>query len=111
MDFSPHSKDWKKIESNNKSIALNILYVPHNSEEIRHAYQSKHNLTRETQVILLTITDGEKWYYLAVKSLSALLRRITSNHYGDFYCLNCLHSYRKKDKLKDHENVCEDHDY
>ena len=32
--------------SNNKSIALNILYVPHNTETIRYAYKSKYNLTR-----------------------------------------------------------------
>ena len=31
IDFSSHNKDWKKFESNNKSIALNILYVPHNT--------------------------------------------------------------------------------
>ena len=31
IDFSSHSKDWKKFESNNKSIALNILYVLCNS--------------------------------------------------------------------------------
>ena len=57
------------------------------------------------------ITDGKKWHYLAVKSLSALLRGITSNHDGDFYCLNCFHSYRTKEKLKKHEKVCNDHDY
>ena len=56
------------------------------------------------------ITDGAKWHYLAVKSLSALLRGITSNHNGDFYCLNCFHSYSTKEKLKKHENVCNDHD-
>ena len=28
---------------------------------------SKHNTNRENQVILLMITDGKKWYYLAVK--------------------------------------------
>ena len=32
-DFPSHSKDWKKFESNNKSIALNILHVPHNTEK------------------------------------------------------------------------------
>ena len=57
------------------------------------------------------ITDGKKWHYLAVKSLSALLRGITSNHVGDFYCLNCFHSYSTKEKLKKHEKVCNDHDY
>ena len=57
------------------------------------------------------ITDGKKWHYLAVKSLSALLRRIASNHKEDFYCLNCFHSYSTKNKLKTHERVCNDHDY
>ena len=76
MDFPSHRKDWKKFEVNNQSIALNILYVPHNTKEIRHAYKSKYNLTRENQVILLMITDCLKWHYLAVKSLSALFREI-----------------------------------
>ena len=72
IDSPSHGKDWKKSESNNKSIALNILYVPNNTEKIRHARKSKYNLTRENQVILLMITDGEKWHYLAVKRLFAL---------------------------------------
>ena len=54
----------------------------------------------ENQVTLLIITDGKKWHYLAVKSLSALLRGITSNHNGDFYCLNCFCSYSTKKSLK-----------
>ena len=57
------------------------------------------------------ITDGEKWHYLAVKILSALIRRITSKHEGDFYCLNCFQSYTKENKLKNHKSVCENHDY
>ena len=124
--FAPHSKDWKrfeqknkrialnileKVRTKNKSIALNILFVPHNIEKIRLAYKSKHNFKRENQVILLVITDGKKWHYLTVKSLSALLKGITSNHKGDFYCLNCFHTYRTKKKLKKHEKVCNDHDY
>ena len=60
IDFSSTSKDWKKFELNNESIALNILYVPHKTRKISLAYKSKHNLTREKQVILLTIIDGEK---------------------------------------------------
>ena len=54
---------------------MNILFVPHNNEEIRLAYISKYNHKRKNQVILLMITDdGERWHYLAVRSLSALLR-------------------------------------
>ena len=110
-DFPSRSKDWKKFESNNKSIALNILYVPHNTEKICHAYKSKYNLPRENQVILLSITDGEKWHYLAVKSLSALLSGVTGNNHGDFYCLNCFRAYTTENKLESHKKVCENHDY
>ena len=67
VDFPSNKKGWKKFESNNKSIALNILYVPYNTKEIKHACISKHNSTRENQVILLRITDHKKWHYLAVK--------------------------------------------
>ena len=58
--FPSHVGDWKKFELNNKSIALNVLYVPQGEKAIRHAYKSKYNLTRENQVILLMITNGEK---------------------------------------------------
>ena len=88
IDFPLHSKDWKKFEQNNKAIALNILFVTHNTKEIRHAHKSKHNFKWKNQAILLMITDGKKWYYLAVKTVSSLLRAIISNHDGDFYCLN-----------------------
>ena len=67
------SKDWKKIEQNNKTIAINILFVPCNTKQIRPAYISKYNHKRDDQVILLMITndnehsDGVKnWRYLTV---------------------------------------------
>ena len=66
--LTAHKNEWKKFESNNQSVALNILYVPYNTKEIRHAYISKHNPTRENQGILFMIIDGEKWHYLAVKN-------------------------------------------
>ena len=75
------------------------------------AYRSRYNLTYEEQVILLMITDGEKWHHLKVKNLSGLLRGITSTHYGDFHCLNCFRSYRTKSKLELHKKICEDRDY
>ena len=46
------------------------------------------------------ITNDKKWHYLAVKSLPALLRGITGNNNGDFYCLNCFCSYTTKNRLK-----------
>ena len=67
-NFPPQQQDYEKFETNNESIALNILYIPHNTEVIKHFYKS-----REHQVLM--ITDGQKWHYLAVKKLSALLKK------------------------------------
>ena len=66
------------MESNNKAIALNTLFVPYNTKEIRLACKSKYNFKRKNQVIFLMLTHGKKLHYLAVKSLFKLLRRITS---------------------------------
>ena len=70
-------------------------------------YVSKHNSNREEQVILLMISNKEKWHYLEFKKLLALLRGIPSIHHGGFYCLNCLHSFATKNILQSHKRVCE----
>ena len=110
IDFPSTNKYCKKFELNNE-VALNILYVLHGTKKTEIAYKSKHNLTREKQVVLLMISNGENWHYLIVKILSRLLRGITGNHDGDFYCLNCFHSYRTKNKLDAHKKICQNHDY
>ena len=66
---------------------------------------------------------SDRWHYLAsksipvddgfnrpIQSLSRLVRRITSNHDEDFYCLGCLHSFRTDNALKKHERLCNNHD-
>ena len=55
------------------------------------------------------INNGKKSHYLAVTNLSALFKRISSNHNGDFYCLNWFSSYTTKNKLKEHEQVSKNH--
>ena len=72
-------------------------------KKIEIAYKSKYNLVRDNQIIVLMISNGENWHYLAAKSLSRLLRSITSNHDGDYYCLNCFHSYGTENKLNAHK--------
>ena len=82
-------------------------------------FQNIYGSNHEKQVILLIISNGEIckvksegrwWHYLAVKKLSALLRRITSKH-GDFYCPNCLHSFITEEKLESHKKVCGNKDF
>ena len=71
IDFPSGIKDWKKFQQNNKTIALNISYVTHNTKTINLAYKSKYNRKRENQVVLLMITNGkqsdevDKWHYIA----------------------------------------------
>ena len=92
INFPAGHKDYSAFERNNGGIALNILYVPYNTKQIRQAYISKHNNECDAQVNLLMITDEtNNWHYLTVESISGLLRGITSNHNGDLYCLNCFH--------------------
>ena len=110
IEFLAGLKDWKKFEQNNKEIALNLLFVPHNTERIRVAYRSEYNHKHKKQAILLMITDGIKWHYLAVSNLPALLAKKSSNHDGDLYCLNCFNSYITKNKLKEHEEICNNND-
>ena len=87
-----------------------IYYLYDNTKTIRVAYRSEHNNKRKKQVILLMISNGIIWHCLAVTNLSALLKGNSSNHKGDFYCLNCFSSYTTKNKLKEHEKICNNHD-
>ena len=71
-DFSSHQRDWEQFEQENTSIALDVLFVTYNSEEIKFAYKSSYN-KRKNQVILLMIrNEANNYYYFAVKKLSAL---------------------------------------
>ena len=80
INFPSTGKDWNRFEVNNKNVALNILYIPYNTKKVEIAYKSKYSLVRDNQIILLMITDGEKWHYIVVKSLSKLLRGVSSTY-------------------------------
>ena len=51
--------------------------------------------------------NGGGWHYIVVKNSSALLTGTRSTNNRNFYCLNCLHSFRTKIKLESHKKVCE----
>ena len=70
-------------------------------------YNSKYNLHHESQIIPLMIPNGKGWHYFAVKELLALLKEILLKRDGDFYCLNCLYSFRTKNRFESHKKVCE----
>ena len=49
IDFPAGPKEWKKFERNNKTIELNILFIPHNTKIIRVAYRLEHNNKRKSK--------------------------------------------------------------
>ena len=102
IDFPAGPKEWIKFEKNNKIIALNVLYIPRNTKTRSIAYRSEYNNKLKKQVILLMINNGKNSHYLAVTK--------SSNHDGDFYCLNSFSSYTTKNKLKEHEEICNNND-
>ena len=72
IDLSAHQRDWEELEQENNSIALNVLFVSHNSEEVKLAYKSNYN-KRKNQVILPMINqEANNCYYFTVKHLSEL---------------------------------------
>ena len=71
-DFSSHQKYWKKFEQENNSIAINALFVSHNSEEIKFAYKSSYNKLKNKVILLMISDEANKYYYFAIKNLSKL---------------------------------------
>ena len=71
-DFSLHQRGWEEFEQKTTSIALNILLLSHDSEEVKLPYKSIYN-ERKNQVILLMINDQtNNCYYFAVKNMLEL---------------------------------------
>ena len=85
IEFPAGPKEWIQFEKNNKTIALNVLYIRRYTKTISVAYRSEYNNKRKKQVILLMISNGKKQHYLAVTNLFALLQGISSNHREYFY--------------------------
>ena len=48
IDFSSYQRHWEEFEQNNTSIALNILFVSYDSEEINLAYKSNYNKRKKS---------------------------------------------------------------
>ena len=82
------------------TIAVNVFYAK--NEKIYPAYISKHNSN-------YSFNDFKRRKAMVLscsKKLSALLRTTTSKYHGNFYCLNCLHSFEIERKLESYKRVC-----
>ena len=77
-------------------------------------------MIKKHQVVLVKIGDDKgKWHFPALpsnldeagirrpkKSISRLMEGISSNSHDDFYCYECLHSFRTEIAIKNHVDLC-----
>ena len=104
ITFLSEKDNCKKIEESNLTIALNDLYAK--KEKIYQLIFQKITETVKNKFFILMIPNGEGWYYLTVKKLSALLRGITSK-YHDYFCyVNYLYYFATENKFEPHKKVC-----
>ena len=80
--------DRGKFEKTIINVALNVLYEK--ETKICPEYISKYNSSRKKQITILMICHEKCWNYFAV---TKLLRGTTSKSNGDFFRLNCFHSF------------------
>ena len=120
IDFPTTYEDYITFERLNEAVAINILYVPLNEVNICTEYISKRNFDKKHQVVLVKIGDDKgKWHFPALpsnldeagirrpkKSISRLMEGISSNSHDDFYCYECLHSFRTEIAIKNHVDLC-----
>ena len=59
MNFPLETNDWKKIEKNNRIVAINVLYVKIR-KNISFVCVSKHDSNCEKKVILLMTPNREE---------------------------------------------------
>ena len=75
------------------------------------ARRSEFNDTRDKQVNLLLVVDGENRHYTTIKNLSRLLSSMNSKHNGaSHYCINCLNGFKTKQGKDEHFNYCKGND-
>ena len=120
IDFPATYEDYITFERLNEAVSLNILYVPLNEVNICPEHISKRNFDKKHQVVLVKIGDDKgKWHFPALpsnldeagirrpkKSISRLMEDISSNSHDDFYCYECLHSFRTEIAIKNHVDLC-----
>ena len=106
IKFPTDKSDWGKSGKQNTNITLNIFSAHETSKKLNNIRVSKYNRIRPNKILLLMITDGEKWHFTSVKNENRLFRHIYSKYNDAYYCLNCRQSYGTDKLLKKHERLC-----
>ena len=65
----------------------------------------------DREVNLMLISDGDKWHYTGIKSLSRLLSSSNSKHmHKQYFCTNCLQGFTQELRQNQHQAYCENNE-
>jgi len=93
-----------QFEKQNPEISVNVLYLDDDRQFVpiltsKFCNQCKHH------VILLMLTDQDKFHYTSVEHLSRLVGERTKHEHKTHVCQYCLHPFRDEDTLNEHVPV------
>ena len=70
--FLSHQKYSKNFEQENNSVAINVLFASHHSEEINLPHKSGYNKDKNQVILLMFDDEANNYYYFAIKISSEL---------------------------------------
>ena len=106
LKFLVSIKDIGVFETNN-NVSVNVLVA-----EDREIYiHRKLNYRRNLEINLMLISEGDRWHYTAIKSLSRLLASRNSKHHSkQHFYMNCLQGFTLESSRDEHYGYCNDNE-
>ena len=103
IGFPISVKDIKKFELKNQ-ISINLLAI-----EDKQIYICRKGGNYEHTINLMLITKSNRKHYVAIKSLSRLLRSQNTKHKEkEYFCMNCLQGFKEESSRNEHVGYCKD---
>ena len=92
---------WNTFRKKSPAVAVNNFYIK----------KKTYVQVISQKLIWIVENNSKRWWIVTsfskkIIKLFTLLIGTTSKHHGEFYCFNCLHSFRTENKLKCYEKVC-----
>ena len=105
LKFPVLIKDIKIFEMNN-DISVNVLSV-----EDKDVYICRNSRKAPQEINLMLISEGDRWHYTVIESLSRLVAGKNSKHdHKQYFCTNCLQGYIQELSRDQHYGYCIDNE-
>ena len=101
ITYPVSTKKISKFETRNR-IGVNLLAL-----NGKTTYICRKGDNYERKVNLMILEEGEKKYYVAIKSLERLLSMANSKHKeSQYFCDNCLNGFKTEESRDNHQEYC-----